>query len=80
MRSQGRPWISGTILFTGEHPELGIFLARIEHAGGWPTYVTAVLDGELVPLQALGDEAALRIAGMTAQIPRPLNAVSTRGG
>lgn len=57
-----------SILFTGEHPERGIFLALVEHADGWPTYVTAVLDRELVPLKALGDEAAQRIVGVTARI------------
>ena len=57
-----------SILFAGEHPERGTFLALVEHAGGWPTYVTAVLDGELVPLEALGSEAAERIADVAAQI------------
>lgn len=57
-----------SILFAGEHPEHGIFLALIEHADGWPTYATAIVDGELAPLEALGDDAAARITGITARI------------
>lgn len=52
-----------SILFTGEHPERGIFLALVEHAGGWPTCVTAIIDGDLVPLEALGTEAVTALGG-----------------
>lgn len=57
-----------SILFTGEHPERGIFLALVEHSDGWPTYATAIVDGELAPLEALGVEVVERIIGITARI------------
>lgn len=48
----------GIILVAGEHPDHGVFLVVVEHRRGWPTFVTAIIDGDVASLKALGPEVA----------------------